>query len=177
MTNPNTVTIVRMDHVVADALYRIIEVERETLSEWLPWISDVRDQSTWAMLLLTWQRMEELLGTQEVYAVKSDSQVVGMITVQHIDAQNRSCALGYWLSQRATGQGVMSKAVQQVVHWLFATRAFHRIELRIRMNNTRSNRLAERLGFRLESISRESEFVQGEFHHQNVYRMLRYEYG
>ena len=56
--------------------------------------------------------------------------------------------LGYWLHPDHTGRGLAGEATALLIRAAFAVFGYETVELRIRPDNTKSEALAERLGFR-----------------------------
>jgi len=90
-----------------------------------------------------------------------DEQLVGGVLFFPVDWQIRSTEIGYWLAQRASGRGLMTRAAQAMLGFAFDTLKLNRIELKADVSNTRSTTLAERLGFKLEGIARQGAIHAG----------------
>jgi RimJ/RimL family protein N-acetyltransferase len=60
---------------------------------------------------------------------------------------------GYWLFVAARGRGIATRAAGALVDHAFANGIF-RVEARVRVANTPSERVLERLGFRLGRVER-----------------------
>ena len=72
-----------------------------------------------------------------------------------------SCHLGYELDERHINRGIITEAVGAAVAWAFETLGLHRIEANIMPRNVRSLRVAEKLGFEDEGLSRRYLKVNG----------------
>jgi RimJ/RimL family protein N-acetyltransferase len=59
--------------------------------------------------------------------------------------------IGYWCRKRFEGQGYISEAVRSILKFGFETLAARRIEIRCDSRNTRSIRVAERVGMKREA--------------------------
>jgi ribosomal-protein-alanine N-acetyltransferase len=98
-------------------------------------------------------RRQARAGTALPFAVDLDGHFVGQVTVSTIIRGSlQSASVGYWVDQRVAGRGIIPVAVALVVDHCFHEVGLHRIELNIRPENTRSRRVAEKLGFRDEGI-------------------------
>lgn len=82
-------------------------------------------------------------------------QLIGAVTMNHVDLENRSTYLGYWLSAAAGGRGLMTSAVQVAVDTLLRDRGFHRVVIATDPRNVKSRAIPERLGFTQEGILRD----------------------
>jgi len=72
-----------------------------------------------------------------------------------------SCHLGYELDERHINRGIITEAVGAAVAWAFGTLGLHRVEANIMPRNVRSRRVAEKLGFEDEGLSRRYLKVNG----------------
>ena len=61
--------------------------------------------------------------------------------------------LGFWANADKAGQGLMTEALGQVVHWALGDFGLHRLEANIQPENVRSKALVKRVGFRMEGYS------------------------
>jgi [ribosomal protein S5]-alanine N-acetyltransferase len=74
--------------------------------------------------------------------------VVGRITLNGIvRGPFLSCSVGYWVSQSATGRGVASAALREIIKVAFGDLGLHRIQGETLLDNFASQRVLERNGF------------------------------
>jgi hypothetical protein len=92
-----------------------------------------------------------------------------------VDWPNRCTALSYWLDAAHQGRGLMTAACGAVITHSFHTWQLNRITIECATDNTRSRALAERLGFKLEGIVRQIEWLQDHFADHALYGRLRSE--
>jgi ribosomal-protein-alanine N-acetyltransferase len=91
-------------------------------------------------------------------------QLAGQLNVSNImNGSLSSAAIGYWVSERFAGQGVMSGAVALATDYCFFQLGLHRIEICIRPENLPSLRLVEKLGFRYEGLRRRYIHINGDW--------------
>jgi len=79
-------------------------------------------------------------------------------------AENRDegrVELGYWLLPEGRGRGRATRAVQLVSRWALSQPGVARLELATSPENTASQRVAERSGFRREGVLRSYHLVDG----------------
>lgn len=62
--------------------------------------------------------------------------------------------VGYFVVQASTGQGYATEAARAMLRYAFVELGVERVELQCRIDNTASQRVAERCGFTLEGRSR-----------------------
>ena len=75
----------------------------------------------------------------------------------------RACLLGYHLDHAATGQGLMTEALQRVIRYAFDELKLHRLMANYVPTNERSAALLRRLGFAVEGYARDYLFIDGKF--------------
>ena len=105
-----------------------------------------------------------------------DERFIGMINYHARQPWNRRLALGWILIPDFQGRGYMQEGVGAVLTHCFTTLDIHRIEAEIEPENTRSARLARRLGFQREGLLRDRLFVAGHPRTVQIYGLLRSEW-
>lgn len=84
----------------------------------------------------------------------ADGRILGAFNLSQIVRRNfQNAYLGYWVGVQYAGQGYMTQALSVMLSFAFRNLGLHRIEANIQPGNTRSIRLVERAGFRLEGFS------------------------
>jgi ribosomal-protein-serine acetyltransferase len=155
----------------ADELFRLIEANRASLRQWLPWLD-------WSNS--TADTAEHIRGSRERYKESNgfsagiwiDGKLGGSIGLHAIDSRHRSSSIGYWLSEDWRGTGAMTQACRAVVNAAFAHYHLHRIEIRCATGNQKSCAIARRLDFTFEGTLREAEWLYDHFVDLAVYSML-----
>jgi RimJ/RimL family protein N-acetyltransferase len=115
---------------------------------WLPWADGHRsvDESRRVVVFLQtrWLLQEDLpVGVFE----RATGRLLGGSGLHRIDWRLRTFEIGYWLRRSAEGHGFVTEAVQLLARLAFGALAANRVEIRADPANTRSCRVAERLGF------------------------------
>jgi ribosomal-protein-alanine N-acetyltransferase len=104
---------------------------------------------------------------------KPDEQFIGMVNYHGRQDAHRRLALGWILVPRYERQGYMAEALRALLAHCFETLHVHRVEAEIEPSNSRSIRLAERLGFRAEGLLRDRLWAGGEPRTIMMYALLR----
>jgi RimJ/RimL family protein N-acetyltransferase len=85
--------------------------------------------------------------------------------------------IGYWCRKRFEGQGYISEAVRAITTLGFETFGARRMEIRCDSRNTRSRRVAERAGYRLEGELRNADVANdGTLRHELLFSLTPEEY-
>ncbi|AOC57738.1 MULTISPECIES: GNAT family N-acetyltransferase [Bacillus] len=159
----------------ARSLYLLIQRSREHLREWMLWVDSTQtEEDSMAFIQGAMQQAMQNNGFQA--GIWSHGELVGIIGTHQIHWINRTVSIGYWLGEGYQGKGIMTKACQAVIRYLFEECGLHRIEIRAAVDNQKSRRIAERLSFSLEGILRQCEWLGNRFTDHCVYALLQPEY-
>jgi ribosomal-protein-alanine N-acetyltransferase len=158
----------------AIALREIRERNAAWLAEWMPSDPDTHGRPPSAALAalsrsraVTWSRLQRgrlraAQGGALTWTVRYGRLLTGEVTVFDFRmGAARSAKVGYWIDEAHAGLGIMPTAVALVGDHCLGPLGLHRIEAGIRPENAASRRLAEKLGFREEGISRWSVHAAG----------------
>src|SRR5262249_2705803 len=105
--------------------------------------------------------------------LRESGEFVGATGLHRIDWQVPKFEIGYWCRTSLVGRGYVTEAVAELVRFTFDTLNAARIEIRTDVNNIRSYRIAERLGFTLDCIfRRDARTAQGTLRDTRVYSLV-----
>ncbi len=159
-----------------DELYALIESNRARLAQWIHWAHGQTLQETRAFIARA--RAMEQDGSGHSRAIvraardSASSELAGVVGIT-VDRANHSAAIGYWLDEVSGGKGVMTDAVAAVVDDGFQRYRLVRVEIRADVDNRASCAVAERLGFQLEGVMRQSyRVVEQRYSDDAVYSLL-----
>jgi ribosomal-protein-serine acetyltransferase len=153
-------------------LYGSVEANRSHLRRFLPWLDITRshDDIEAFRARVTAQERE---GSGLARIIDYDHQVVGVVAFNHIDQFNHRAELGYWIDQQLEGRGICRLACTQLIQYAFEELQVNRLSIAAAVENRRSRALAERLGFTLEGVRRESEWLYDHYVDHALYGLLR----
>ncbi|HWF33497.1 MAG TPA: GNAT family protein [Solirubrobacteraceae bacterium] len=159
----------------AEELRTLIERNRGELAKWLSWAQEPNGHDTRAYIARVHDGEHD--GRRLQRAIACRGSIVGDVGL-FVDRDNATAAIGYWLDREHRGCGVMTAAVRELARHGFAELALRRIEIRTDVLNLASRAVAERLGFQLEGVLRESYRVAADHYSDDaVYSMLASEAG
>lgn len=158
------------DEADARELYALIAANRAFLARWLPWPDAQTLAGTLEFIRLTRRQLADNDGLQT--AITIDGRIAGAIGVHGISWHHERTSLGYWLAEEFQGRGAMTAAVRRYTDHAFDVWRLHRVEIEAAVENHRSRRVPERLGFRQEGVRRQVERVGPRRHDLVVYGML-----
>ncbi|MBW6497240.1 MAG: GNAT family N-acetyltransferase [Bacteroidales bacterium] len=156
-------------------IFSTIDRERKYLGRWLPFvdftmeISDTRRFVETAMVAST--------GPADiVYAIRFQGRFAGLIGYKFTDTANRKTEIGYWISERFQGKGIITRSVRAMIHQAFHCWNFHRIQINVATGNQRSKRIPKKLNFTFEGIARDAELLSSGFNDIEMYSLLKSEW-
>lgn len=159
----------------AEPLFALTDQNREHLKVWLPWLDTVQEVGDTKMFIrdqLIRFAKEEALHL----SVFNNNQIVGVVGFNQLDHVNGVGMIGYWLGEEYTGNGVMTKAVKEVIHIGFESWPLQKVEIHCAVDNTVSRAIPERLGFREEGTIRRTAKVNDKHQDHVIYGLLKEEY-
>lgn len=162
------------DHHVAP-VFKLIEQNRQGLETWLPWVSHIRTEADFQHFVDgVKHRIAARLAVP--FFIRHEGEMAGNIGLYHLDYQNKTAAIGYWLGEAFQGKGIVTQACREIVRYGFTELEMNRLELKCGTANYKSQAISERLGFTREGILRQAELLNGDFHDLYLYSMLKSEW-
>lgn len=159
----------------ADELFSLTDANRAHLRRWLAWVDGVRRvDDTRAYIRTAEAQAARNDGLQ--LALRVDGRIAGRIGHLHIDRENRSTSIGYWIGESYQGRGLVTAACRALITHAFDTAGLNRIEIRCAPGNHRSRAIPVRLGFREEGLLREAAWLYDHFVDLVVYAVLAREW-
>ena len=158
-------------------LHDAIETSLVDLQPWLPWVEGydrgvaqrfVRESvAAWA---------ERRAYDFTIRPITDVNQHIGNVSVWHTSVQNDIGEVGYWIRSDETGHGYGAEATTRAVQIGFEEMGLHKVQLRIAVGNTRSEAIAQRLGFTLEGTLRDEVKVGDRWLDHTVWSLLEDEW-
>ena len=155
----------------AQALFELVDSSRDDLRTWLGWVDGVRsvaDIQTFIRAAL--QGFAD--ARRVVTGIWHQGALVGVIELHALPGSTAG-EIGYWLAPAARGRGLMTRATRALVDHGFGDLRLHRIQIRCATGNRASRAVPERLGFALEGVVREAEWVNDHYNDLAIYAMLQ----
>jgi RimJ/RimL family protein N-acetyltransferase len=139
----------------APALFQAIDESRDHLAPWMPWTGEhIRVEDSLAYIRRShahWLLRQRLpVGIFDA----STGLLVGCSGLERIDWQVRDFEIGYWLRPSAQGHGYAHETVMLLTTLAFRRLGANRVQIRMDPRNSRSERVAQRLGFEMEGTLR-----------------------
>jgi len=152
-------------------LFQLIEENREHLREWMPWVDNMTSPFQVETVIPIWlNQFAENSGLN--VGILYRGELVGSLGLHQIDWYNSMASIGYYLSKKAEGHGIITRSVKTLLNYCFFQLGLNRIEIRCGVKNVKSRAIPERLRFVKEGIVRDGEHLNGHFHDLVIYSML-----
>ena len=100
----------------------------------------------------------------EFVILAPDGRFLGGCGLNQIDEENHRANLGYWVRSSATGRGVATAAVRQLVQWAFNNTPLVRLEVIVSTQNAASLRVAEKSGAVNDGVLKKRLLLHGIWH-------------
>lgn len=158
-----------------DELFALIEESRAYLREWLLWVDKRQSPGDLESVISLWlHNYAEHQGFDA--GIRYDGELVGMIALQSIDWKNHVASIGYFVGERHQGKGIVTNCVRKLITHVFDDLQLNKIVIQCAVGNTKSRAIPERLGFSLEGISRDGQWLYDHYVDLATYSMLRREW-
>ncbi len=156
----------------AEAIFNIIDSQREYLQEWLPFVPfTVTSQDTKDFIQATLYPSD---GEPEpTFTIRMGQQIIGLIGFRDTDPINLKTEIGYWLSSACQGQGIVTRSTKRLCEYAFEDLHLNRVQIRCGVGNHPSAAIPKRLGFTFEGVAREAEYYPNDrFIDLEIYSLL-----
>ena len=156
----------------------------DLLCDWqnAPWIRDLAMGFRFPVqtsAVKNWLRKieEQNSKSKVVYGIRLRDQLVGVISLHHIEQFQRKSLLGIFIgddSRRNQGIGFMSTCL--ILDFAFNGLDFRKVGLEVLAKNMDAMALYERVGFVIEGIKREEHFIDGKCIDTHIFGILKDEF-
>ncbi len=110
----------------------------------------------------------------QVMAIDFQGDAIGGLGIHpQADVYCKNAELGYWLAEPFWGNGIMTKAVKQMIDYGFKSFDIERIYARPFEGNLGSMKVLERAGFTLEAHLKKTFYKEGMFLDERIYAVRR----
>ncbi|MDH6307868.1 ribosomal-protein-serine acetyltransferase [Dysgonomonas sp. PFB1-18] len=153
-------------------IFNTLDSERDYMREWLPFVDTTKGAED------TENYVKYVLQTADKqFTIYYKEQFVGLVGYKDTDFDNHKTEIGYWISQYAQGKGIMIQSVKKLVEHAFTEMDMNRVQIKVAIENKKSRRIPEKLGFQIEGIEREGELlVDNVYTDIAIYSLLKREY-
>lgn len=151
----NRVCLKKHDVGSAGLMFDIVENNREHLGKFLPWVDNVRSINDEINFInYSNDKWNEL--SCFCYGIWYESIYIGNIDAHSVSWENNCCEIGYWISSRYEGMGLISESVLALEH-ILSQIGFTTIIIKCHRANEKSKNVAIRLGYHLDEEAKSDQ--------------------
>jgi ribosomal-protein-serine acetyltransferase len=166
------VRIRSLDPGDAEALFAVVEANRDRLRPWMPWEDSTRSPDDIRDFI---ERARASSSDAEANGIWVDGELAGTVGMR-IDTLANAAEIGYWIDGRHEGRGIVTRGCRRFIDEAFGAFGLHRVSLHAATTNVRSLAVAERLGMTREAVLREAERSPEGYHDLAVFSVLEHEW-
>lgn len=155
----------------AGALFELVMRNKSALQKAMDWPQYVRSEED-TRKTIQGNYLLHHRGYAKMFLILEQEELIGVLSFNQIEPANKTAYVGYWLDEAWQGKGLLSQALQAFIARYADSGQVRRFVIKCRVANEASNRVALRNGFRLEGTLKEAEYLNGQFHDQNIYARI-----
>lgn len=156
---------------MAPVIFDTINNDRVYLQKWLPFVEftkRIEDTEAFISSLTTQGNKKD-----NVYSIWYKEEFAGLIGFKDTDWVNRKTEVGYWLAEKMQKKGIILNCIKKLIKYAFNSQKMYRIQIKVAEENTKSESIPLRLGFRFEGIERGGELHGNKYLNLRVYSLLK----
>lgn len=134
----------------ARCVFEAIDTYRESLRVWLPFVDYTKSQEDSEQFLQSIPDSDEI-----VFIISYKNQFAGLMGLKNPDYANTKAEIGYWIVPVLEGKGIVTLSCRSLIEYAFEKMSMNRILIQVCVENRKSRRIPERLGFKEEGIERD----------------------
>ena len=168
----NQIRIELLQQQHKEELFELVDNNRGHLRKWLLWVDNRKSAEDFEPIIPIW--ITNYANNNGFDAgIRYNGALVGMIGLHFIDWKNKATSIGYFLSEEAQGNGIITKSVSSLVNYLFKDLDLNRIEIQVAVNNLKSISIPQRLGFVQEGIKRDGQWLYDHYEDLITFSLLK----
>jgi len=139
----------------------VINASRSHLHPWLAWVDHTTKREHSSHFI---KQSLHQMHTQEALplGVFHTDKIIGGIGMHDWDQATKKAQIGYWITKEYEGKGIVNKSLSGFITYLFDKVGLNKIEIHFTPANKKSAKVAERLGFKIEGVIRQSVLRNGQ---------------
>lgn len=142
----------------AQLYFEIVKRERAYLGEWLAWPAHA-DSRNFFLDFIKRSLHDYAEGKSLVCAIFYDDSLVGTTGFNSINHELKKVEIGYWLSSKYSGKGIVSKSVSKLIDMAFTDLDMEKVQISVAVENQPSRRVCERLDMNEEGVITNEEKI------------------
>lgn len=152
------------------ALFQLVDDNRDHLDPYMFWIKKTNTAADSKTFIQETRRLAQI-GKSLRLMILNENTPIGFVGID-LDCYNSKGEIGYWLCRKMTGQGIITRCLQELLPFFFNTLNLHRLEIFCAESNESSRKIPEKLGFYCEGSMKEAVLTAYGFEDVIIYGML-----
>lgn len=145
----------------------------EEVPRYMTWNTHKNIDNTKAFINFILKRYEMDDAGEWGIILKRTGRLIGCIGFANKDEINRRAEVGYVLSRKYWGQGIMPEALRRILQFGFEEMGLNRIECCHFLPNERSGRVMQKAGMSFEGIAREKFYKKEKYWDLKQYAIIK----
>ena len=167
--------LVLLTSVHGEELFELIDQNRRYLERWMVWPPNTKSSKDTKEFIKGC--LVGLSDNKEMACgIECEGKLVGVATFNRIDHDLKKAIIGYWISEEQQGKGLITKSCNALIEYAFSSLGMEKIEISVASENIPSQKVCERLGFKLEGRISNSENLHGTIVDHHIYGLSASEY-
>jgi len=137
----------------------------------------VQDREAFRSRCGAWERQRQFDTAYGFGLFQNDGDLIGEVSLGSVlRGPFQSCFIGYWIDVEHAGRGYVPEGVVLIIRYGFEALGLHRLEAAIVPRNTKSRRVAEKVGLREEGTAARFLQIRGAWEDHVRYAITREEW-
>lgn len=153
----------------AKTIYDFYMEDKEELKNVFTFISD-------DLTLEDEEAFFEKHGEDHPFVIRVNNKICGYAVLYDYKELNKSISILYYVNSNFRGKGIATNAIKRLLQYAFEELDVNKVMFFINTDNYDSLNLVKRLGLREEGTLLDNDFVNGKYHDQKLYAILKREY-
>lgn len=155
-------------------LRRLENIDAEKMLEWMH-DSSVNSNFRFDFSKMTLNDVLEFIKNsfddvnQHFAIVNEQNECMGTISLKNINKIDNNAEYAIVTRSSAHGKGFALKATKEIIEYAFNDLKLHKVYLNVLEENGRANNFYKKCGFHFEGMSKDSVYINGEYHNLNWY--------
>jgi RimJ/RimL family protein N-acetyltransferase len=134
----------------------------------------IEDQKQWIKKTLSKTKAHKAY----VFGITLSHQdkIIGIASLEKFNWKNKNAQIGYWLTKKHWGKGIMPQTVKLILNFAFKKLKLHRVYGAVFADNIPSQKVLEKCGFTKEGITRHATYRYNRWHDKIRYGILAQEF-
>jgi ribosomal-protein-serine acetyltransferase len=144
----------------AQAFFELLHKNKAHLRPWINWVDAINSLQDAQQLISARIKSFEEQESISLFIVQ-DQKIIGSIGMFNWRKEIKCAEVGYWMDKDFENKGILSKALNVLISYLFQQVQLNKIELQFNALNKASGAIAKKFNFKIEGIIRSNYAING----------------